>query len=339
MSRVRIAINGFGRIGRTIARIAKSQNKFDLVAVNDLTDPEYLAYALKYDSTHGIYPGKIAVEGNGIRIDRDVVKVLAEPKPENLPWKELKIDYVIESTGIFRKIAQVEQHLSAGAKRVIVSVPLKDECPATIVMGVNDDLLNKDIRVISNASCTTNCAAPLAKIIHEAFGIERGLMNTVHAYTADQRLLDAPHSDFRRSRSAAENIVPTSTGAARTVGKVYPPLKGKLDGFAIRVPVSDGSIVDLTLHLSKAVTVEEINAEVKRRAQEDFMGVVSVAEAPLVSCDIVGNPHSCIFDPDLTRVIDGNFVKVVAWYDNEFGYSSRMVDLIEKLADMDGLSI
>jgi len=339
MTRVRIAINGFGRIGRTFARIARSQNKFDLVAVNDLTDPQYLAYALKYDSIHGVYPGSVELNPQGLSMDGDEIRVLAEAAPENLPWADLGIHYVIESTGVFRKLAQVEQHLKAGAERVVVSVPLKDECPATVVVGVNDHLLKQDDRIISNASCTTNCAAPLARILHEAFGIERGLMNTVHAYTADQRLQDAPHSDFRRSRSAAINIVPTSTGAARTIGKVYQPLRGKLDGFALRVPVADGSIVDLTLLLSRKTSVEEINAEVARRAAGDLAGIVEVAAAPLVSSDIVGNPHSCIFDADLTQVLDGQMVRVVAWYDNEFGYSQRLVDLIEKLADMDGYSL
>ena len=338
MSIPKIAINGFGRIGRTITRLAKLRGHFDIVAVNDLASPEQLQYAFKYDSVHGIYPGSVDVSGDTMNIDGDPFLVLSEPDPTKLPWKKLKIDYVIESTGQFRKLEELEQHLTAGAQRVIVTVPCKDELDATLVMGVNDHVVTADSRIISNASCTTNCAAPIAKVLHETFGIRRGMLTTVHAYTSDQRLIDAPHGkDMRRSRNAATNIVPTSTGAARAIGQVIPELKGKLDGLAMRVPVADGSVVDLTVEVLRDTSVEEINEAMRQSAERDMKGILEYSTAPIVSSDIVGNTHSSIFDAPLTQVVDGRLVKVVAWYDNEWGYSSRVEDLIVRIAKLDGM--
>lgn len=332
----RIAINGFGRIGRTITRIAKLRKHFDVVAVNDLATPEQLAYAFKYDSIHGTYPGHVKVDGQVMEIDGDPFTVLSEPDPSKLPWQEYDVDYVIESSGQFRHIKQLQQHLDAGAKRVIVTVPTKDELQSTVVMGVNDHVITKESTIISNASCTTNCAAPIVKVLHDKFGIKRGLLTTVHAYTSDQRLIDAPHpGDMRRSRNAATNIVPTSTGAARAIGQVIPELKGKLDGVAMRVPVPDGSLVDLTVELACDVTEEDINEAMKLAAETSLHGILSYCEDPIVSSDIIGNSHSSIFDPALTQVIDGNLVKVVSWYDNEWGYSSRVEELISRLAAFD----
>ena len=338
MSKPKIAVNGFGRIGRTIVRLAKLRQAFDIVAVNDLTNPEALAYSLEYDSIHGRYPGEITLDGDVMTVDGDAFKVLGESDPSRLPWKELEIDYVVEATGQFRKLAQLEQHIDAGARRVFLTVPCKDPLDATIVMGVNDAALAPDARVISNASCTTNCAAPVVKVLHDEFGVKRGLLNTIHAYTSDQRLIDAPHpKDFRRSRNAATNIVPTSTGAAKAIGQVIPALAGKLDGLAMRVPVADGSVVDLTVELDRDVTVESINEAMHKAAAGPMQGILEYSEAPIVSGDIIGNPHSSIFDAPLTQVIDGTFVKVVSWYDNEFGYSSRVADLIDRVAKADGL--
>lgn len=334
----RIAINGFGRIGRTVTRIAKLRKHFNVVAVNDLSAPDQLAYSFKYDSVHGIYPGSVGIEGNSMKIDNDPFLVLGEKDPAKLPWKELEVDYVIESTGKFRKLDDLKTHLKAGARRVIVTVPTKDYLESTIVLGVNDHVLTKEATIISNASCTTNCAAPLALVLHRTFGIKRGLMNTVHAFTSDQRLVDTPHADFRRSRHASINIIPTSTGAARAIGRVIPELDGKLDGLALRVPVTDGSVVDLTLELERTGTVEQINEAVRAAAESDLKGILQYQTDPIVSTDIVGNYHSSIFDSLLTQVIDGTFVKVIAWYDNEWGYSSRVADLIARLAAMDGMS-
>ena len=339
MSVPRIAINGFGRIGRIVTRIAKLRKHFDVVAINDLTGPEHLAYAFKYDSVHGVYPGEVRLAGDVLTIDNDPFKVLGEKDPEKLPWRELGVDYVIESTGKFRKISELEGHLRAGAKRVIVTVPTKDHLESTVVLGVNDHVLTKEARMISNASCTTNCAAPLALVLHREFGIRRGLLTTVHAFTADQRLVDAPHKDFRRSRHATMNIIPTETGAARAIGRVIPELAGKLDGMALRVPVPDGSVVDLTVELAKAVTKEEVNAAVRKAAEGYLRNILQYQEDPIVSSDIVGNSHSSIFDPALTQVMDGTLVKVISWYDNEWGYSSRVEDLISRLAAMDGLLV
>ena len=333
----KIAINGFGRIGRIVTRIAKLHRHFNVVAINDLTDPEHLAYAFKYDSVHGMYPGEVRLEGDKLTIDDDPFKVLGEKDPEKLPWAELEVDYVIESTGRFRKISELETHLRAGAKRVIVTVPTKDYLESTVVLGVNDHVLTKDAKIISNASCTTNCAAPLALVLHRAFGIRRGLLTTVHAFTADQRLVDAPHKDYRRSRHASVNIIPTETGAARAIGRVIPELAGKLDGMAMRVPVPDGSIVDLTVELEKAVTREEVNEAVRKAAEGALKDILQYQEDPIVSTDIIGNSHSSIFDPALAQVMEGNLVKVISWYDNEWGYSSRVNDLISRLAALDGL--
>jgi len=333
-----IAVNGFGRIGRTVLRIAKMRRQFNVVAVNDLSGPEQLAYSFKYDSVHGVYPGEVSIEGDTMRIDNDSFRVLGEKDPAKLPWKELGVDYVIESTGKFRKLDDLKTHLESGARRVIVTVPTKDYLESTVVLGVNDHVLTKDALIISNASCTTNCSAPLALVLHRSFGIRRGLLNTVHAFTADQRLVDTPHEDFRRSRHASINIIPTSTGAARAIGRVIPELEGKLDGVALRVPVPDGSVVDLTVELEKAVTVLQVNDAVRAAAEGPLAHVLEYQTDPIVSSDIVGNSHSCIFDSLLTQVIDGTFLKVIAWYDNEWGYSSRVADLIVRLSAMDGMS-
>lgn len=335
----RIAINGFGRIGRVVTRIAKMRRHFDVAAINDLVDPAHLAYAFKYDSVHGTYPGSVRLDGDILTIDDDPFKVLGEKDPEKLPWRELGVDYVIESTGRFRKIDELESHLRAGAKRVIVTVPTKDFLESTVVLGVNDHVVTRDARIISNASCTTNCAAPLAMVLHREFGIRRGLLTTVHAFTADQRLVDAPHKDYRRSRHASVNIIPTETGAARAIGRVIPELAGKLDGMAMRVPVPDGSVVDLTVELNRGVTKEEVNEAVRRASESDLKGILQYQEDPVVSSDIIGNSHSSIFDPALTQVMEGTLVKTIAWYDNEWGYSSRVEDLIEKLAALDGLQV
>ncbi|MEM9556854.1 MAG: type I glyceraldehyde-3-phosphate dehydrogenase [Acidobacteriota bacterium] len=338
MAAAKIAINGFGRIGRTVVRIAKQAKHFDVVAINDLVTPEQLAYAIKYDSVHGRFPGEVHLDGDTMRLNGDSFRVLAERDPAKLPWRELGVDYVIESTGAFRKLEQLRHHLEAGARRVIVTVPTKDHLESTLVLGVNDHVLSADDTIISNASCTTNCAAPVAKVLHESFGIRRGLLTTVHAYTADQHLVDAPHKkDPRRSRHAAINIIPTSTGAARAVGRVLPELEGRLDGMAMRVPVPDGSVVDFTVELERAATEETINAAMRAAAEGDLKGILQYTEDPIVSSDIVGNSYSSIFDAGLTQVIDGTLAKVVSWYDNEWGYSARVADLIERCAAMDGL--
>ena len=335
----KIAINGFGRIGRTITRIAKLHGHFDIVAINDIAPPESLLYAFRYDSIHGRYPGSAEIYGDTMNIDGDPFRILSEKDPARLPWKELDVDYVVESTGAFRRIEQLEQHLEAGAKRVLLTVPCKDKLDSTIVMGVNDEVVNADSTIISNASCTTNCAAPLAKVMHDQFGIERGLLNTIHAYTSDQRLIDSPHkSDMRRSRNAATNIVPTSTGAARAIGQVIPDLAGKLDGLAMRVPVPDGSVVDFTLQLSRDTTVEEINDAMRKAAEGPMRGILAYNTEPIVSTDIIGDSHSSIFDAPLTQVIDGRLAKIVSWYDNEYGYSSRVEELIVRLAKIDGMN-
>ena len=335
MSLPRIAINGFGRIGRTITRIAKLRHHYDVIAVNDLAAPDDLAYAFKYDSVHGVYPGEVHYEGDQMVIDNDPFVVLSEPDPSKLPWKDLGVDYVVESTGRFRKIDELKAHLDAGAKRVLLTVPAKDPLDATLVTGVNDHVVTKDSRIISNASCTTNCAAPIAKVLHDAFGIEKGLLTTVHAYTSDQRLIDAPHKDKRRSRNAATNIVPTSTGAARAIGQVIPELAGKLDGMAMRVPVPDGSVIDLTVELARSVTVEEVNEAMREAADGPMKNILEYCTAPIVSGDVIGNSHSSIFDAALTQVIGGNLLKVISWYDNEWGYSTRVEELIDRVAKMD----
>jgi len=334
----KIAINGFGRIGRIVTRIAKMHRRYDVVAINDLTDPMHLAYAFKYDSVHGIYPGEVHIEGDTMMIDDDPFRVLSEKDPSKLPWQELGVDYVVESTGKFRKIGELESHLQAGAKRVIVTVPTKDYLESTVVLGVNDHVLTREARIISNASCTTNCAAPIALVLNQAFGIKRGLLTTVHAFTADQRLVDTPHKDYRRSRNAASNIIPTSTGAAKAIGRVIPELEGKLDGLAMRVPVPDGSVVDLTVELEKPVTIQTVNDAVREAAAGPLKNIIEYQEDPIVSTDIIGNSHSSIFDSQLTQVMDGTLLKVIAWYDNEWGYSSRVEDLIHRMARMDGMT-
>jgi glyceraldehyde 3-phosphate dehydrogenase len=331
---IRVAINGFGRIGRTVFRVIAQRPEagIEIVALNDLADDEMAAYLLKYDTVMGEFPGKVTVGDGYLVAGGHMVKTYTIKDPAQLPWKELDVDVVIESTGVFRTRAEVAKHLEAGAKRVILTVPAKDELDATVVLGVNDHDLEADDRIVSNASCTTNCLAPIAKILDEAFGIKRGFMTTVHAYTNDQRLADVPHKDFRRSRAATLNIIPTTTGAAKAVGKVLPQLKGKLDGMAMRVPVPDGSTVDLVVELNTPVTVEEVNAAVAKAAAGPLKGIVQYSEAPLVSTDIISNPHSSIFDAPSTLVLGGNKVKLLAWYDNEWGYSERVVDLIERLA-------
>jgi glyceraldehyde 3-phosphate dehydrogenase len=332
----RIGINGFGRIGRNFFRAALQQGKLgtdlEIVAVNDLTSPETLAHLLKYDSVTGRLAAEVRVEDGNLVVDGKTVKVLAERDPGNLPWRELGVDIVIESTGFFTNAADAEKHLVAGARKVLISAPASGE-DLTVVMGVNDGLYDDAAHnIISNASCTTNCLGPLAKVLNDNFGIEHGLMTTIHAYTADQNLQDGPHKDLRRARAAALNMVPTSTGAAKAIGLVLPELKGKLDGFAIRVPVPTGSATDLTVTVGREVTAEEVNAAYRAAAEEEqWAGILSYTDEPIVSSDIVTDPASAIFDSGLTKVI-GNQVKVVAWYDNEWAYSNRLVDLTSLVA-------
>ncbi|MFC1563266.1 type I glyceraldehyde-3-phosphate dehydrogenase, partial [candidate division KSB1 bacterium] len=299
--------------------------------INDLTDAKTLAHLLKYDSTHGKYSGTVEAKDSSIIVDGNEIKIYAEKDPANLPWKELDVNVVVESTGVFRKKEQIMKHIDAGAEKVILTVPAKDEIDATIVLGVNDSVLTGNEKIISNASCTTNCVAPMVKVLNDNFGIESGLMTTIHSYTSDQRLLDFPHSDLRRARSAALSIIPTTTGAAKAVGKIIPDLDGKLDGLAMRVPTPDGSIIDLVVILKKETSVEEINAKMKEAAESYLKGIMEYCEDPVVSQDIVGNLHSCVFDPPLTYVKGGNLAKVVGWYDNEMAYSTRVIDLINKI--------
>jgi len=326
---MRVAINGFGRIGRSVFRVLDHHKEIDLVAINDIFDKDALVYLLKYDTVMGRFPGKVALDGDILNAGHQQVRLLSERIPEQLPWGDLGIDVVVESTGIFRQRAQLENHLTAGAKKVILTVPPKDEIDYMVVLGVNDDGLTADHNIISNASCTTNCLAPMAKVLHDAFGIELGVINTIHAYTNDQRLADVPHSDWRRSRAAAENVIPTTTGAARAVGKVLPELNGKLDGIAMRVPVPDGSVVDFNVRLEQDVTLEKINDAVHAAAESGPLAkVLEYSILPVVSTDIIGNEHSSIYDAPFTRVIGGNFIKTLNWYDNEWGYSNRVVDLM-----------
>jgi len=330
---VRVGINGFGRIGRNVLRagLAK-QTDIEWVAVNDITDNETLGHLFRYDSILGPYQGSVEIGEGGLTVDGKEIKVLAERDPANLPWDDLGVDVVLESTGFFTGRDDAAKHLEAGAKKVVISAPGKKE-DFTVVLGVNDDQYDKDVHdVISNASCTTNCLAPAAKVAHEAVGIKHGLMTTIHAYTADQRLQDAPHKDLRRARAAAVNLVPTSTGAAKAVGLVLPELNGKLHGFAVRAPVITGSVVDLTFEANRETSVEEVNAAFKAAAESDRLtGILKYTEDPIVSTDIVGDPHSSIFDSELTAVMDGTMVKIVTWYDNEWGYSNRCVDILQKL--------
>ena len=326
---MRIAINGFGRIGRNVFRVLHQRySDVEVVAINDITDPETLAHLLKYDSVHGPFAGTVRVGKDWISVDGRKVQVSAERDPAKLPHAENKIDFVVESTGRFTSRADCAKHLDAGAKRVLLTVPAKDEIDAMVVLGVNEGALKPSDRIISNASCTTNCVAPMAKVLHDAFGIVHGLMTTVHAYTNDQQLLDLPHKDLRRARAAAVNIIPTTTGAARAVGKVIPELKGKLDGFALRVPVPDGSVTDLVVTVSREVTVEEVNAAFQAAAKKPLKGILEYSTDPLVSSDIVRNPASAILDSLSTMVMEKRLVKVVAWYDNEWGYSNRVVELM-----------
>jgi glyceraldehyde 3-phosphate dehydrogenase len=332
----RVAINGFGRIGRAVFRIIASrpESGIEVVAINDLSDDEILAYLLEYDSVMGRFDQPVSAGDGVMTVGGQEIQMLVERDPAQLPWAELGVDIVIESTGVFRNRALLQKHLDAGAKRVILTVPAKDPIDETIVLGVNDDELDSDDLIVSNASCTTNCLAPLAKVLDDSFGIKKGVMTTVHAYTNDQRLADVPHKDLRRSRAATENIIPTTTGAAKAVGEVLPQLKGRLGGMAMRVPVPDGSTVDLVVELEKDVTVEEVNAAVKSAAEGPLAGIMEYTEDAIVSTDIIGNPRSSIFDASGTQVLGGNLVKVMSWYDNEWGYSNRVVDLIERLAEV-----
>ena len=333
---MKVAINGFGRIGRSVFRILNQRKDIDVVAINDIFDKEALAYLLKYDTVMGRFSESVELNGDILKTESQKVKLIAERDPASLPWSEMGVDVVIESTGIFRQKSQLSMHLSAGAKRVILTVPAKDDIDYTVVLGVNDEGLKPEHRIVSNASCTTNCLAPMAKALDSEFGIELGVINTIHAYTNDQRLADVPHSDWRRSRAAAENVIPTTTGAARAVGKVLPELNGKLDGIAMRVPVPDGSVVDFNVRLKRDVKVEEINDAIYESSKKDSLKrVLQYSTLPVVSTDIIGNPHSSIFDAPFTRVIEGNFIKTLNWYDNEWGYSNRVADLIGVLGNLD----
>jgi len=333
----KIAINGFGRIGRLTFQALLKNNDVEVVAINDLTNAKTLAHLLKYDSVHGRFDGTVIADENSITVNEKKYIIYAEKEPANLPWKELGVDIVVECTGRFRSRADLQKHLAAGARRVALSVPAdkSDDVDLTVVIGVNDNLLNKEHVLVSNASCTTNCLAPVAKVLNDTFGIEHGLMNTIHSYTNDQIILDAPHKDLRRARAAAVSIIPTSTGAAKAIGLVIPELTGKLDGLSMRVPTPDGSVVDLTVILKKTVTAQEINTAMKAAADGPMKGVLEYTTDPLVSVDIIDNPHSSIFDSLLTQVISGNMVKIVSWYDNEYGYSQRLADLAVKLSKLD----
>ena len=329
MSKIKVAINGFGRIGRLTFKAMLERGNVEVVAINDLTDPKTLAHLLKYDSVHGRFPGDVKAEEGGINVNGKSIKIYAEREPKNLPWGTLGVDVVLESTGRFVDEKGAGGHLEAGARKVVISAPAKGNIP-TVVLGVNDDTITGKETIMSNASCTTNCLAPMAKVLDDTFGIEKGYITTVHAYTADQNLQDAPHSDLRRARAAAYSIVPTSTGAAKAVGLVLPHLNGKLDGVAMRVPIPDGSMTDLTVVLKKEATKEQINAAMKAAAEGPMKGILEYTEDEIVSIDIVGNTHSCIFDAGLTSA-NGTLVKVVGWYDNEAGYSNRAADLIERI--------
>jgi glyceraldehyde 3-phosphate dehydrogenase len=329
MAKTKVAINGFGRIGRLTFRALLRKENIEVVAINDLTDTKTLAHLLKYDSVHGRFNGIIESTENSLIVDGQEISVTAEREPKNLPWEKLGIDVVLESTGRFVDEAGASGHLEAGARKVVISAPAKGNIP-TVVLGVNEHILTGDERIISNASCTSNCLAPMAKVLDDAFGIEKGYMTTIHAYTADQNLQDAPHKDLRRARAAAYSIIPTTTGAAKAIGLVMPHLKGKLDGVAMRVPIPAGSLTDLTCILKKPATKEEINAAMKDAADSSLKGILEYTEDPIVSIDIVGNKHSCIFDAEMTSA-NGTLVKVVGWYDNEVGYSARSADLISKI--------
>jgi len=329
---IKLAINGFGRIGRCVYRVARERPDVTIVGINDLADPKALAYLLKYDTVMGRLGTDVTLKDGVLEVDGEQARMLSERDPAQLPWKELGVDVVIEATGVFKKRAQLEKHLQAGAPRVILTVPPAEPLDATVVLGVNEQDLQPGMQLMSNASCTTNCLAPIAKVINDAFGIEKGLMTTVHAYTNDQRLAEvANHKDVRRSRAAAENIIPTTTGAAIAVGKVLPELDGKLDGVAMRVPIPDGSTVDLVVELQRDVTREEVNEAMRAAAEGPMQGILEYCTEPVVSSDIIGNPHSSIFDAELTQVTGKRMLRVVSWYDNEWGYSNRVVDLAQKI--------
>jgi glyceraldehyde 3-phosphate dehydrogenase len=332
---VRVGINGFGRIGRLVFRVmAASPNEYEIVAINDLSDAKHLALLLKYDSVHGRFDGTVEAGEKSLIVNGKTIKITQEKDPANLPWKELGCQIALESTGFFTNKESLQKHINAGAQRVVLSAPAKDKLDATIVLGVNDHTLKPEHRIISNASCTTNCLAPLAKVLHDAFGIEKGLMTTCHAYTNDQRVADQIHSDPYRARAAAINIIPSTTGAAKAVGEVIPELNGKLTGYSLRVPVPSGSIVDLTSVFKRDVTKDEINAAVKAAAEGPLKGILFYATDPLVSSDIIGDSHSSVFASDWTTVIGGNMAKTISWYDNEWGYSCRTAELIAKLAKL-----
>jgi len=325
---IKVGINGFGRIGRLVFRVLMQRKDFEVLHINDITDAPTNAHLLKYDSTHGRYRGTVSVDGEAIIVDGKRVTSSAEKDPSKLPWGKLGVDFVVESTGVFTKKEDCMKHIAAGARKVLLTVPAKDEIDATIVMGVNEADLKAAHQIISNASCTTNCLAPMVKVLNDAFGVERGLMTTCHAYTNDQRILDQQHKDLRRARSAALNIIPTTTGAAKTVGKVIKELKGKLDGFALRVPVPDGSVTDFVCIVRKPATAAAVNAAMKKAAETNLKGIIEYTEDPIVSSDVVGTTASCVFDAQSTMVMGDTMVKVVGWYDNEWAYSCRVADLM-----------
>ncbi|HET6245141.1 MAG: type I glyceraldehyde-3-phosphate dehydrogenase [Bacteroidetes bacterium] len=332
MKKTRIAINGFGRIGRTFLRAMLDNDKLEIVAINDLTNPKTLAHLFKYDSVHGVYKANVKTEDNFIVIGNIKIPAFSEKKPELLPWKELQVDIVIESTGFFLTRESASGHIKAGAKKVILSAPANDPEIKSVVMGVNEHILDGTEDIISNASCTTNCAAPMIKVLDENFGIQAAHILTIHSYTGDQSLHDSPHKDLRRARAAAMSIIPTSTGAAKAITSIFPHLKGKMGGAGVRVPVPDGSLTDITCTINKPATFDQINEAFNKACIGSLKGIMEYTLDPIVSVDIVGNPHSCVFDPELTSVI-GNMIKVVGWYDNEAGYSNRLVDLILKIRD------
>ena len=331
---IKVGINGFGRIGRNVFRVMDQRDDIDVVAINDLTSSKALAHLLKYDTVHGRFNGSVAAKDDALVVNGKDIKLLAERDPSKLPWGDLGVDVVIESTGIFTTREACAKHLEAGAKKVLLSAPAKDKVDATIVLGVNNNSLKPEDKIISNASCTTNCLAPMAKVLHDNFQIEKGFMTTVHAYTNDQSVSDFIHSDLRRARAAAANIIPTSTGAAKAIGEVIPELNGKLDGMAMRVPVVNGSITDLVVTVQKSTTIDEVNAAMKKAAENEMKGIFEYCVDPIVSSDVIDNPHSSILDSLSTKVIQGNMVKVVSWYDNEWGYSNRVVDLALLAAGM-----
>ena len=331
---IKLGINGFGRIGRLCFRslLERNDDSVDIVGVNDLTDAETLATLFKYDTVHGQYPGDVSLDDGSLVVDGEAFPVFSEKDPTNLPWGEHDTDVVIESTGVFRTREKAAMHLTAGADQVVISAPARSEVDATVVLGVNDDELTGDEEIVSNASCTTNCLAPLVKVLDDAFGIESGLMTTVHAYTSSQNIVDGPHKDLRRARTAAESIIPTTTGAAKAVGEVLPHLDGKLDGMAMRVPTPDGSVTDLTAVVEQDVTIEDVNEAFREAAHGELEGILAYSDEPIVSRDVIHNPHSCIYDAPWSNVA-GSQVKVVGWYDNEWGYACRTVDLVERIAD------